>query len=128
MIWFGLVLWHINNCWSFNARFFLCVYIKYIWFDMVWFYGISTIVGHLMPDTFYAYILNIYDLIWFGLVLWHINNCWSFNPKSFFFTYILDIWVIFLNEPELIFFHTVKWFHLFISNTNTQLNLKPVLF
>ena len=66
-----------------------------IWFCFVWFNGISTIVGHLMPNPFYTYILNI--------------------------------WLIFQNEPLLIFF-TVKWFHLFLSNTNTQLNLKIVLF
>ena len=27
-----------------------------------WFYGISTLVGHLMPNPVYTYILNIYDL------------------------------------------------------------------
>ena len=37
---------------------------------LVWFYGISTIVGYLMPNLFYTYILNIYDF-----VLWHINDC-----------------------------------------------------
>ena len=70
----------------------------------------------------------------FGLVLWHINHCRLFNAKSFlyidikyiwlgfvgfygistivsylmpnlFYTYILNIWLIFLNEPELIFLH-----------------------
>ena len=35
---------------------------------MVWFYGISTIVGNLMPNPFYTYILNIYDLVWFGFM------------------------------------------------------------
>ena len=25
------------------------------------------------------------------------------------------------------FFHTVKWFHLFLSNTNTQLRIKIIL-
>ena len=29
---------------------------------MVWFYGISTSEGYLMPNPLYAYILNIYDL------------------------------------------------------------------
>ena len=28
----------------------------------IWFYGISTIVGYLMPNLVYTYILNIYDL------------------------------------------------------------------
>ena len=39
-----------------------------MWFDLVWFYGISTIVGYLMPNPLYACILNIYDLIWFGFM------------------------------------------------------------
>ena len=29
---------------------------------LVWFYGILTIVGHLMPNYVYIYILNIYDI------------------------------------------------------------------
>ena len=37
-----------------------------IWFG--WFYGISTIVGYLMPNPLYAYILNIYDLVWLGFM------------------------------------------------------------
>ena len=27
-------------------------------------------------------------LVWFGLVLWHINHCWLFNAKSCFYIYI----------------------------------------
>ena len=34
-------------------------------------YGISTIVGYLMPNLLYTYISNIYN---FGWVLWHINR------------------------------------------------------
>ena len=34
----------------------------------VGFYGISTIVGYLMPNPLYKYILNIYDLVWFGFM------------------------------------------------------------
>ena len=34
----------------------------------VGFYGISTIVGYLMPNPFYTYILNIYDLVWLGFM------------------------------------------------------------
>ena len=29
-------------------------------FDLVWFYGLSTIVGYLMSNPVYTYILNIY--------------------------------------------------------------------
>ena len=33
-----------------------------IWFGWVWSYGISTMVGYLMPNPLYTCILNIYDL------------------------------------------------------------------
>ena len=56
---FGLVLCHINHCRLFNVKSFLYVYIKYIRFGSVEFYVISTIVGYLMSDRFYMYILNI---------------------------------------------------------------------
>ena len=72
-IGFGLLLWHINHCILFNAKSSLYIYIKYIWFGVVGFYGISTIVGYLMPNPLYTYILN----------KWFIDN--------------------FLNEPKLIF-------------------------
>ena len=52
---FGLVLWHINHCGLFNAKSSLYIYIYiYIYiYDLVWFYGISTIVGYLMPSPLY---------------------------------------------------------------------------
>ena len=37
---------------------------SFIWFGLVGFYGISTIVGYLMPNPLYTYILDIYDLVW----------------------------------------------------------------
>ena len=37
-------------------------------FGLVWFYGISTIVGYLMPNPLYTYILDIYDSVWFGFM------------------------------------------------------------
>ena len=48
-----------------------------IWFgqvyilNMIWLvelYGISTIVGYLMPNLLYTYTLNIYDLVWLGFM------------------------------------------------------------
>ena len=39
-----------------------------IWFGLIGFYGISTIVGYLIPDPLYTYILNIYDLLWFAFM------------------------------------------------------------
>ena len=47
------------------------VLLNQLQFDLVWFYGISTSVGYLMPNPLYThiyiyiYILNIYDLVWF---------------------------------------------------------------
>ena len=37
----------------------LYIYIEFIGFGLVGFYGISTIVGYLMPYNLYTYILNI---------------------------------------------------------------------
>ena len=68
MIWFDWVLWHINHCRLFNAKFSLYIYIKYIGFGLVGFYGISIIVGYLMPNPLYTYILNIYDLVGLGFM------------------------------------------------------------
>ena len=52
MIWFGLVLWHINHCRLFNAKSFLNIYIKYIWFGLV---GLSfmayTIESRLLNES-----------------------------------------------------------------------------
>ena len=67
-LWFGWVLWHINYFRFFNAKCFLYKYIKYIWFGWVGFYGISTIVGYFIPNAFYTYILNIYDLVGLGFM------------------------------------------------------------
>ena len=34
---------------------------EYDWFDLVWFYGISTIAGYSMLSHVYTFIFNIYD-------------------------------------------------------------------
>ena len=44
---------------------------KYIWFGLVGFYGISTLVGYLIPNPIYTYILNMYDLVWLGFMAYH---------------------------------------------------------
>ena len=67
---FGLVLWHTNNCTLFNAISSICIYIRYIWFGLVGFYGISTLVGYLMPNPHNTYILNIKDLVWLGFIVY----------------------------------------------------------
>ena len=95
-VWFGWVWWHINHCWLFNAKSFLHIHIRYIGFGLVGFYGISTITGHLMPNPVY-YIIIIH------MISEHI------------------LLITFLNEPEVIFFHIVKWFQVLLCNTNYSL-------
>ena len=51
------------------------------------------------------------DLAWFSSVLWHINHCRFFKAKSFL--YILNLGLIFLNEPGLIFFTQLNGFTYF---------------
>ena len=52
----------------FNAKSGLYIYIRYIGFGWVGFYGIPSIVVNLMPNTVYMYICWIYR-IWFDLFL-----------------------------------------------------------
>ena len=66
LVWLGL--WHINNCRLFNAKSPLYIHGKYVGFYLAWFYGISIIVGYLMQNPLYTYILNIYDLVWLGFM------------------------------------------------------------
>ena len=47
-IWFCFGLWHVNHCRLFNAKSFLYIYIKYIGFGWIRFYGLSTVVGYLI--------------------------------------------------------------------------------
>ena len=102
MIWFGWVLWHINHFRLFNAKSSLYIYIKYIWFGLVGFYGISTIVGYLIPNLLYTYILNIYDLVWFGFmayqpfwVIWCQSSLHTHtHTHIYIYIYIYKIWLI----------------------------------
>ena len=92
MIWLGWVLWHINHCRIFNAKYSLYIYIKCIWFGSVRFYGISTTEGYLMPNPLYIYI---YIYIWFGLVRFYgISTIAGYlmpNPL-YIYIYIKYIW------------------------------------
>ena len=68
MVLFGWVLCHIQYCRLFNAEPLLYIYIKYIWFDVVGLYAISSILGYLMLNPLYTYMLNIYDVVWLGFM------------------------------------------------------------
>ena len=62
-----------------------------VWeFGLVWLYGISTIVGYLIPNPLYTDILNIYDLVWFdGISI--IVNCLIPNPLCIYISNIYDL-------------------------------------
>ena len=70
MLQFGWILLYINNCRLFNDKSSLCIYNKYICFSLVGFYCISTIVGYLMINPLYAYIINIYALVWLDFIVY----------------------------------------------------------
>ena len=50
--------------WFYSISTSLYIYVEYTWFGLVGFYGISTIVGDLMVNPLYTYILNTCGLIW----------------------------------------------------------------
>ena len=67
---------------------------------LVWFYGISTIFGYLMPNPLYT--LNIYDLIWFYVIT--IVGYLMLNPlyTYIFIKYIYNmVWLDFMAYPPL---------------------------
>ena len=60
--------------------------------DLVWFYGISTIVGHLMPNYIYTYIYIKY--IGFGVVgFYGISTIVGNLMPIPLFTYMIDIYI-----------------------------------
>ena len=62
--WFQVFLLNRNNYMISNNYFYLIDEICFhtvIWL-VSWFYGISTIVGYLMPNPVYKNIIDIYDL------------------------------------------------------------------
>ena len=62
----------------FNAKSSFYIYIRYIWFGLVVLYGISTIVGYLMLNLVFPYILNI----------WFVNifcRCTQLNDQTVLF-------------------------------------------
>ena len=64
---------------------------NYNYRGLVWFYGISTIVGYLMPNPPNLYIYIKY--IWFGLVgFYGISTIVGYLMSNPLYTYILNIY------------------------------------
>ena len=88
-VYFDWVLWHINHCRLFNAKSSLYIYIKYIGFVLIGFYGISTIVGYLMPNPLYTYILTYIGFVLVGF--YGISTIVGYLMPNPLYTYILNI-------------------------------------
>ena len=58
---------------------------------MVGFYGISTIVGYLMPNPLFTYIFNICGLVLLGFI-GDIKHCWLFKAIPSLCIKIKYIW------------------------------------
>ena len=78
-----------------KCRILFYIYTKNVWFGLINFNDIWTIVGYFRSNPLYTYILNMF-MIWFHWVLWHINHCRLFNAKSSLYTYIKYIWYDFV--------------------------------
>ena len=79
--WF--ILYHVNHCRLFNTipalslSLYIYIYI-YISFGLVRFYGVSTIVGYLIPNplslslslSLSLYIYIGFGLVWFGFIVY----------------------------------------------------------
>ena len=52
MIWFRYVLWHINPCGLFNAKYFLYMYIIYMIFSWIvcWYHYFKLHQAHLFTN------------------------------------------------------------------------------
>ena len=64
LVWFDLVLWHINHCRLFNVNSFLYMHVKYLGFGLVWF-------GFMAYQPLQVIQCQKYigfGLVWFGLV------------------------------------------------------------
>ena len=65
-------------------------------------------------------------MIWFGWFLWHINHCMLFNAKSYLYIsvrckrFVNILLILFLNEPKLILWHTVKGFQVLLHISNNS--------
>ena len=118
---YDLVWWHINHCRLFNTKSSLYIYIRYIRYILVAFYGISTTVGYLMPNPLYTYTLNIYDLVWL-----HINYCRLFNARSSLYIYIRYIWFIlvaFYGISTIVGYSMPNPLYTYILNINAKSSL-----
>ena len=71
---------HLYSCW-----------INLDWFDLLWFYGISTIVGYLMPNPF------LYIRVLFQRIQFSISRKFKMSKTILFQTIQLSIGTLFIS-------------------------------
>ena len=71
---------------------FVHIYMKYIWFGLFWF-GFMAYQSLLVIQCQILFLHIYMKYIWFGLVWWHINHCWLFTANPVC-TYIYEIYMI----------------------------------
>ena len=95
-----------------------------IWFGWVGFYGISTIVGYLMPKSLYIYIFDMCDLVGLGWVGFYdiliIVGYIMPNPLYIYiYIYIWYIWFGWVGlgfmayQPLLVILYQILFLHIY---------------
>ena len=109
---------------------------------MVWFYGISNIVGYLMPNPFYTYILDILFLITLlnELIFHTVKRLHLFlsntNNSSYYGSFVIK--TVLFQTVQIRIINKVKLFQVVLTITNNSIidqsfvyaliNVKTVLF
>ena len=83
-------------------------------YHLVLFYGMSTIIGYLIPNTIITYILNIYDLVWFygisTIVGYLMPNPVYSNILNF---YDLVLFAFMVYQPLLVIWYQILFIHMY---------------
>ena len=105
------------------------IWANIVWFSLIGFYGISTLVRYLIPNIVFTLThthihththTHIYIYIYNCL---QTNELWLFKNiiyKLFIRIYIY-IYIRILNKPQHICLQTVKWFQVLLYNSNDTL-------
>ena len=133
-IWSDWVLWYINHCREFNAKFCFYIYIEYMICKHIFRY--TRLNDQTVLFLTNQFSIKVNKVKWFQVLIYISNN--SNKHRSFVNTELNSQTVLFLTIQFSIKFNKVKWFQvlIYISNNlnkhqsfvNTELNHQTVLF
>ena len=123
---FRWVLWHIKYCRLFNAKSSLYIYIKYLWFGWVGFYGISTLnpvfTWILMWELIFIFCgLFVLILVVFFMFFLLSLRFDQISPLAFFRWFYRDLLSLVTVFPVITAFHSCYLSH----HVFDQVNLWP---